>query len=187
MMPADYSCSDADIDVIRGQIGREHIFASGILDRCAYGYPRIILLDPDAGGGEWNYEAVSNVLWLTCPYLNERIHRLEQDGYIEKIGEFINSDISVAMKMESAHAHMYFFRKRVCKIAPGMTVPEEIRRVMDAGVGGGRDTRSLKCLHAQFCHYRVCADNVAGMMATRLLDNRINCDEVRCRNAVERY
>lgn len=186
-MAAEHSCSDSDIDVIRGQIGREHIFASGILDRCAYGYPRIILLDPDAGGGEWNYEAVSNVFWLTCPYLNERIHGLEQAGYIERIGDFIRKDISVAMKMESAQAHMYFFRKRVCNAAAGATVPAEIRRVMDAGVGGARDTSSLKCLHAHFCHYRVCADNVAGMIAMRLLDNRINCDEVRCRHAVERY
>ncbi|HNU91694.1 MAG TPA: DUF501 domain-containing protein [Spirochaetota bacterium] len=182
----DYSYNEADLDVVRWQIDRESIFASGVLERCAYGYPRIILLDIDAGGGKWNYEAVSNVFWLTCPYLNERIHQLEQVGYIDRIGEFINRDISIAAKMESAHAHMYFFRKRICNAAGDATIPAEIRRVMDAGVGGARDTGSLKCLHAHFCHYRVCADNVAGMIATRLLDNRIDCEEVRCRNAVKR-
>ncbi|RPI91747.1 MAG: DUF501 domain-containing protein [Spirochaetales bacterium] len=180
----DYSCSDEDIDVIRRQIGRKKIYADGIVERCEYGYPRIMLLNPDAGGGEWNYEAVSNVLWLTCPYLNERIHGLEQSGYLEKIGILIRQDNSLKMKMENAHAQMFYLRKRVCHPLHGETFPFEMRRVMDAGVGGARDTSSLKCLHAHFCHYRVCENNVAGLVTARLLDDRLNCEEVRCRNAI---
>ncbi len=180
----DYSYSDGDIGVIRWQIGRENVYAGGIIERCEYGYPRIILLNPEAGGGEWNYEAVSNVFWLTCPYLNERIHGIEQDGYIEKIGKFIRRDNSLIMRMESANAQIYFLRKRVCNSRPDATFPEEMRRVMDAGVGGARDTSSLKCLHAHFCHSRICGDNVAGLVTARLLDDRLNCEEVRCRNAI---
>ncbi len=181
----DYSYNDEDISVIRRQIGRENIYANGIVERCDYGYPRIMLLNPDAGGGEWNYEAVSNIFWLTCPYLNERIHGFEQTGYIEKIASFIGGDNSLVLRMESANAQMYYLRKRLCHAITGTVFPEELRRVMDAGVGGARDTSSLKCLHAHFCHYRVCADNIAGLMTARLLNNRINCEEVRCRNAVE--
>lgn len=182
----DYTYSEEDIRIIRRQIGRENIYANGIIERCEYGYPRIMLLDPEADGGEWNYEAVSNILWLTCPYLNERIHDLEQAGYIERIGAFIRQDNSLMMKMESANAHMYFLRKRVCDSRADATFPDDLRRVMDAGVGGARDVSSLKCLHAHFCHYRIYGDNVAGLITARLLENRINCEEVRCRNAIER-
>ncbi|HSV96523.1 MAG TPA: DUF501 domain-containing protein [Spirochaetota bacterium] len=180
----DYSYSDEDIGAIRRQIGRENIYAEGIVERCDYGYPRIMLLNPDAGGGEWNYDAVSNMLWLTCPCLNERIHDIEQAGYIEKIGNFILQNNSLKMKMESANAQMFFLRKRVCHSRPKATFPEEMRRVMNAGVGGARDTGSLKCLHAHFCHHRICSDNIAGLVTARLLDDRFNCGEVRCRNAI---
>ncbi len=178
--------TDKDIRVVRWQLGTGDVNMGGVLDRCAYGYPRIMLLNPRIeaeGKKKVNYEAISNLLWLTCPYLNEKIHQLEDRGYIEKITGLITSDIDFRARMSNAHAHFYFLRKTVYISNFKKEEPVNNLKLFNTGIAGIRDTGSLKCLHAQFCHYRICDENLAGYVVTRLLKNKINCDEVRCRNA----
>jgi hypothetical protein len=122
-------------------------------------------------------------MWLTCPYLNEKIHELEDKGFIEKIAAFIQGDIAFAAMMLSAHAQFYFLRKSLHALSSGASDLMDDMKLFDSGIGGTRDISTLKCLHAHFCHYRVCEDNLAGRITSALLDHKINCDEVRCRHA----
>ncbi|TAL39693.1 MAG: DUF501 domain-containing protein [Spirochaetes bacterium] len=184
--PERFPSTPRDERVIRWQLGRDDIFLGGVVERCDYGFPRIMLLNPlpsDETRGGVRYEAVTNIIWLTCPFLNECIHELEQEGYIEKVSALIGGDLELRTKMEAAHARFYYLRKNFYKRYFG-TAPEEDRAsVFNVGIAGIRDIGAIKCLHAHFAHFRICDDNVAGVITSRLLNDKINCDEVRCRNA----
>lgn len=184
-MVADQNFSERDLSVVRWQLSSERIFMRGIADRCGFGYPRVMWLDPqpEEAGGEANYEALSNLLWLTCPYLNERIHDLEQQGLVDRIGGLILEDSALLSKMNSAHAKFYYLRKGIFEKSFGCNIPEEMIRHLNTGIAGIRDIATLKCLHAHFCHYRICEDNLAGMITARLLGGRLDCQEARCRHA----
>lgn len=180
--------SARDVAVVKWQLGSGSATISAIIERCSFGYPRIVLLDPmgNGSGAPFNYESVANVMWLTCPYLNERIHALESDGMIVKITEFINQDRLLVTSMAGAHAHFFFLRKNLFQNLLRESIPEDRLDLFDAGIGGIRDTARIKCLHMHFAHYRVCDRNIAGYITTKLLHEKINCDEEDCRNATER-
>lgn len=178
--------TDKDIDVIKWQLSSERIFIKEIIERCSFGYPRIMWLDPAseaADEGEINYGALANILWLTCPHLNERIHDLEQQGFIDKIGGFIQGDVVLFSRMNSAHAKFYYLRKGIFERSFHGSISEERIRYLNTGIAGIRDISSLKCLHAHYCHYRICSDNLAGMITAKLLGDRLDCMEARCRHA----
>ncbi len=178
-----------DVTVLKWQLKTSTIYAEKIVERCGFGFPRIVLLNPANTGenekDEVRYTAVANPLWLTCPYLNEMIHELENKGYISKISHFINEDVVLQRKMSSAHAHYYFMRKKNYEKTMDQKYPMEQYEIFNKGVGGVKNTSSLKCLHLQFAHYRIFKDNVAGQVTCRLLQNKVDCDEARCRNALE--
>jgi len=171
------------LNVIKWQIKSENIFMIGVVDRCEYGYPRVILLNPKMENDEINYQAISNILWLTCPYLNEKIHELENAGYIEKITEFINSDISLTAKMNNAQANSYYLRKHIVQKYFSAGISEDKLSKFNTGIGGVRNGAMLKCLHAHFCNFIICNDNIAGIITIHLLNFKINCDEAICKNA----
>jgi uncharacterized protein len=184
--PERFPSTSRDERVIRWQLGQDDIFLGGVIDRCDYGFPRIMLLNPLPGEGSptvVRYEAVTNIIWLTCPYLNERIHELEQEGYIEKVSALISGDLEMRTKMDAAHARFYYLRKNFYKRFFGTAPDEDRASVFNVGIAGIREIESIKCLHAHFAHFRICDENVAGVITSRLLDDKINCDEVRCRNA----
>ena len=186
--------SGSDIDVIRKQLGSEEAHIAGIVERCSYGYPSVVLLSPvkDPGNSRGDlrsnkkiyYTAAANLLWLTCPYLNRKIHDLESDGYIRKIEELIQDDSLLEKLMYSAHAHYYFFRKEILNYFLGnITSIHDSMIFVTTGIGGIRDIRNIKCLHLHYAHYRICRNNVAGRLAYELLDGAIQCEEVLCSNA----
>ncbi|HNR89362.1 MAG TPA: DUF501 domain-containing protein [Spirochaetota bacterium] len=178
----------SDIAVVKWQLGSDSVSIRAIIERCEYGHPRIVLLDPLGGAGPdaFNYESVANVMWLTCPYLNERIHAIESDGMVSKVAEFINQDRALVTSMSGAHAHFYFFRKNLFESLFHGSIPSDRLELFDAGIGGIRDTDHIKCLHMHFAHYRICERNIAGYVTNRLLGGKINCDGEDCRHATDR-
>ncbi len=190
MKIASSELSKRDITVLKWQLKTTKIYAERVVEKCEFGFPRIVLLNPaltsDNDKDSVQYTAIANPIWLTCPYLNEEIHELENMGYISKISEFINNDIVLHRKMSSAHAHYYYLRKKNYEKSMNQKYPIEQYETFNKGVGGIKNTSSLKCLHLQFAHYRIFEDNVAGQVTCRLLHNKVDCDEARCRNALER-
>lgn len=176
-------CTESDLVKIKRQIGSSDLFIRAVIERCKYGFPKVVLLDPcmnEEAPGMLNYQALSNLMWLTCPYLNREIHNLENDGYIQKISDFINNDNAYKSLMKTAHANFYFLRnyvywKYVKKISEGKPMD-----LFTKGIGGIRDLDTLKCLHVHFCHYTLFKYNVAGHMTFRLLDEKVDCDDEMC-------
>ena len=178
--------NNVDVEVIKRQLGTDFISISGIVERCKWDCPTLILLYPVRGEENktergLDYKSMSNLLWLTCPYINKKVHQLESQGYIKKIEKFILNDRGFASIMKYAHAHYFYFRKKVYRHFLGdVTSIDENSRVFDAGIGGIVDTDYLKCLHLHYAHYKICKDNFAGKVINYLLNGDIYCKESVC-------
>ncbi len=173
----------SDLDTVSRQIHSDEVSMCSVAERCAYGHPRIIVLSPAKGGlagRSINYESLANVLWLTCPHCNEIIHRLEDRGYVSKISQFLHGLRMARERMQTAHSHIYFIRKKLYRDFFEDTYPEELIGLFNTGVGGVRDGTSLKCLHANFAFYRLDETNCAGYIVQKLISDKVDCDNNRC-------
>lgn len=179
--------ANEDIGTVRRQLESENVSIRNVIERCRHGYPQIVLLNPlenaDNKSG-LNYQSVINILLLTCPYLNRRIHELENNKFIKRIEEFINRDPGLMLKMRNAHACYYFLRKTLCRCSDISAADNN--DLFIKGIGGIMNLRTLKCLHLHYAHSRICNDNIAGKIVFHLLDGKICCDEIICR-ITERY
>lgn len=176
-----------DIGTVRRQLESKSVSIINIIERCRHGYPRIVLLDPSVnvdGCPALDYQSATNILWLTCPYLNRKIHELESKKIIKKIEELIGSDPGLNILMRNAHARFYFLRKKVCRIA-GISA-EDFNDLFVKGIGGITNFSTLKCLHIHYAHSLICSDNIAGKIVFRLLGGNIWCDEICCK-ITEKY
>lgn len=184
--------SDNDIEIIKHQLKTDNVSIAEVVSRCDYGYPTVIIMDPtnnsynstyDGKLKEADYGALSNVIWLTCPFLNERIHDLESQGYIKKINDFINEDKSLESMMFNAHANYYYLRKRIHrKYIGNPAINNKNSEIMKTGIGGLKNIEHIKCLHMHYAHYSLCSSNVAGRIVCSLLEGKTVCSEVMCAN-----
>ncbi len=188
MKHLNWEYSEEDIETIKRQLNAEDVRLTGVAERCRWGCPSVIILYPfrRPEGGEpdmkrLNYTSISTLIWLSCPYLNERIHRIESDGYVKKIGTWIHDKREYLDSMRFAHAHYYFLRKNVYRHFLGeVTSLEENVRLFNAGIGGISNTDTIKCLHLHYAHFRLCDRNFAGRITSMLLNGDIYCDDRIC-------
>jgi hypothetical protein len=177
------SSLNGDLEIIQKQLNAKYVNIFGVATRCKYNYPQILILNPikDKIREEIDHTGLANPLWLSCPYLAQKIHDLEQEGYIKKIQSFIGTDRKFKTMMEDAHAHFYFFRKQLFYNVMGKSYPENHIKFFNRGIGGINDVRYVKCMHLHYCHYRIYDKNLIGHMASRLLKNDCSCDNMLCK------
>lgn len=178
---------NSDCRILRKQLHSDDLFIKGIIERCGYGYPRIVLLDPvrrDKGKKSLNFQAISNLMWLTCPYLNEKIHEIENRGIIKKISDLLKDDMFCREIMRHAHANFYFLRNAVYSKYVDKDDRKKPMEIFERGIGGIKDLTAIKCLHIHFCHYRVYKYNIAGDITNRMLDGKIDCKENLCKRGL---
>lgn len=168
-----------DVRVIQQQINAKAVNPYAIIVRCAYTFPMLIVQKINSAGS-LQFQHLANPIWLTCPYLNEKIHILETDGYIQKIKQYMDDDRIMTMHMHDAHAEFYYLRKRLYHRQFNTPYPEKLTPHFNLGIGGIQDIRQLKCLHLHFAHYLICKKNKVGYMTKLLLNNKIYCDDGRC-------
>ncbi len=178
--------SKKDLEIISKQLQLKNMNIQensiiGIAQRCVYGCPKIVVISPI-------YECnnlpsfIANPIWLSCPYINEKIHKIEDNGFIKKITDFINSDRAQIDSMSDAHAHFYFFRKKIYRWAAFTNYPEEMIPLFNKGIGGLSSAVYLKCLHMHYAHYQFCSSNLAGHVTTALLNFDTVCSNGKCKN-----
>ncbi len=175
--------SNVDKEIIKKQLNSKEVFICGVCERCRYGFPQVVFLNPVkeiAGKNYLNYEAISNIIWLTCPYLNDRIHELENDSYIKKIQKIIQKDNMFRELMLKAHANYFFIRNIIFRKYTGSMLETENIDLSRSGIGGIRDLRMIKCLHLHFSHFYVCKNNIAGRITCHYLNQKTYCDGKYC-------
>ena len=171
-----------DLDILKKQLNSNEISICGISKKCKFGFPQIIFQNPvkeKKGKNTLNYETISNLMWLTCPYLNFQIHELENHSFIEKIKKIIQNNVVFKNAMLTAHAHYNTVRNFIfTKYAETLFI--EKVNVIETGIGGIRNPNGIKCLHLHFCHYNICRDNIAGLITYQLLGQKTNCNDKIC-------
>jgi hypothetical protein len=180
--------TEEDIEIIKKQLNIDDIRLTGVVERCKWGFPSIIILHPfqkpETCGPDrkrLNHASISSLIWLTCPYLNDRIHRLESDGFIKKITVLMHSNRDYIDSMRFAHAHYFFLRKNIYRHFLGeISTLEENMGLFNAGIGGTNNTDTIKCLHLHYAHFRLCDRNFAGRTTSMLLNDDKYCDDCRC-------
>jgi hypothetical protein len=180
---------EKDLASLKFQLNSEKINLNRVIRRCPHGYPLLILLNPviytDSDGiKKISYESLSNLIWLTCPFLNDKIHKLETGGSIRKISDFINSDRTMFTMMKDAHTKNYYLRKKMIEKVI-VDFPEAVidKHIVDSGIGGIRDIAYLKCLHLHYAHYLICDENIAGKIVSHLINGESSCKKVMCQDA----
>jgi exopolyphosphatase / guanosine-5'-triphosphate,3'-diphosphate pyrophosphatase len=131
----------ADLEAVRGQLGREPTTPFSVVARCTGGHPLVIRNRPrDADGHPF-----PTIYWLTCPDAVKAVSRVESDGWIARLGD----DPTIAAAV--AEAHRAYAAERG-EILPGSEVW--------GGVGGTR--RGIKCLHAHYAYRLAGGDDAVG-------------------------
>jgi len=175
-----------DEEVVERQIGRRPRGLLRVESRCAWGYPVAVSVAPlvDERRGRGPREPFPTTFWLTCPILVEQASRMEAAGLVGRLEEEAAADPAFAARLAADHAR---YAAERATLLDGDARAEAGRRgllpVLDrSGVGGVRDHRSVKCLHAHLAHHRARGGNaVAGEMEARHGLRECTEAEVRCR------
>lgn len=126
--------------------------------------------------GKLNFIAFSTPLWLTCPWLNDKIHRLEDVGCIKKIECLIQNDEGFLEAMRKAHVHYALLRKKLyLQFVGDLDYIEPNDKLMSSGVGGIKMYDTIKCLHLHYAHYSIYPENYVGKITSVLLGKETHC------------
>ena len=164
MLRSDAAAADDEATVAR-QLGRAPRGAWSVAARCAWGRPTVIVTPPSLPGGE----PFPTVLWLTCPWLAERVSALESAGGTGEWSARLAADESLASRMRAADGA---YRARRARLAGG----EDPCR--GTGVAGQRDPLGTKCLHA---HVAAALGGLDDPIGLELLESvQRECPDDRC-------
>jgi hypothetical protein len=175
----------ADERIVRWQIGRPPRGMLRVEARCAYGFPVAVSVRPlvPHRRGRGPREPFPTLFWLTCPALVEDVSRIEAAGGVAGIGAEAAADPALAARIEADHRRYAAERSRLLR---GEARREAERRgllgvLLGSGVGGARDPRHLKCLHAHYAHHRARGGNAVGeILDARHGPRECAKDAVRC-------
>lgn len=129
-----------DRALVERQLGRPPRAFRRVVARCQYGAPAITEQDAyDASG-----EPFPTTFYVTCPHLVAALARLEAAGGVDRWGKELELDAPLAADLERATAEQRALRR---ELAAGRT-GRDGGASLELGIGGSRNPRRLKCLHA---------------------------------------
>jgi len=152
---------------------------------CPFGFPAVITVKPFA-----NNTAAPTIYWLSCPYLNYEVGRLEAESdLISELGKKLKTDMEFKVLMEAAHQRYAEKRKKLLSAAElqkAREVSEDLYRMLvESGVGGIREKEGIKCLHTHLADFLVEKSNPAGEVVFNKIDWPENCKI--CKERVDEF
>lgn len=170
-----------DAAVVAAQLQRQLLAVpGGIVQRCSRDCPQVVATAPLLADGQDGI--FPTLFWLTCPRLAGTVARLEADGWLARLQGLLDNDMEFRDALLQAHQEYAYLRRRTL----GRDAYAQLREraagraaVIDGtGVGGSRDMRHLKCLHAHYAHYLATKANPVGRMLDAVLRTQ---PSARCR------
>ena len=174
----------ADEEVVARQIGRRPRELRRVEARCAFGYPTVVSVGPFVGrrGDRAGVEPFPTLFWLTCPVLVEQVSRLEAAGGVGALEAEMRADPSFAARV--AADHVRHAAERWEAMAPEERALASTRGLegifRDTGIGGLRDRRFLKCLHAHVAFHLARGGAVGALLRERHGRDECAPSSVRC-------
>ena len=130
-----------DRAIVERQLGRPPRAFRRVAVRCPYGLPAVTEQDPyDAGG-----DPFPTTYYLTCRHLVAEVSRLEADGGVEHWSGRAAEDPRLAASLARATEEQRRLRRA---LAGGGVGRGDEGASLDLGIGGSRQAKRLKCLHA---------------------------------------
>ncbi len=127
--------TEAQKRVVTAQLRREPRDPWRVSSRCRWGYPTTIASPSLLADGT----PFPNLVWLTCPFLTERISALESSGAVADFARDVAADEQLA---EALHRTDERLREARRMESGGEDA------CADVGLAGQRDPLGVKCLHA---------------------------------------
>ena len=155
-----------DDHVVAYQLGRAPRGTWRVATRCSFGYPTVIATAPRTQSGE----PFPTLFYSTCPHLVAAVSTLESGGALEHWRERLACDAALMQRLASADAS---YRDARAAEGGGSDPTPAV------GIGGERDSRGMKCLHA---HVAAALAGIADPIGEAALDDVAHeCDDARCR------
>ena len=165
----------ADAETVARQLGTREVFIADVAARCPHDCPSVALLSPLKKNGAISFTAISTPLWLTCPFLNEKIHGLESSGFIKKIKRMIEADDSLAAKVSDDRENYTACRQTAYRVFFSSRRGTDALRKMPPEAAKASAVKPLKCLHFSAAHYAACRQNTVGRIVFELLGKETFC------------
>lgn len=152
---------------------------------CPFGFPAVITVKPF-----FNNTAAPTIYWLSCPYLNYEVDRLEAESdLISELGNKLKLDPEFKAVMEAAHQRYAEKRKQLLtaeELQKAREVSEDLYRMLiESGVGGIREKEGIKCLHTHLADFLVGKSNPVGKIVFSKVDWPENCKI--CKERVDEF
>jgi len=162
--------------IIKFQLGREPHNLIGIAKYCPFNKPAVIITDPFSR----EYGVFPTTYWLSCPYLVKQVSRLEDKGIISELSKRLQDEQKFKREMKNAHRNYRQQRLQYLSDEDSKNIAnishDIIKVLKESGVGGIRDKKGIKCLHAHLADYLVNGQNPVGKLVWDKLDWPQECD-----------
>ena len=163
--PATDEHTDSQAQVVAAQLGREPRDPWRVSSRCRWGYPTTIASPSLLADGT----PFPNLVWLTCPYLIDRIGRLESSGMAAEYAQHAAEDEWFAESLKETDARLR--AARADESGGTDACP-------DVGLAGQKDPLGVKCLHA---HVALALVHLGDPIGRDVLDHvGYQCSDRRC-------
>ena len=129
-----------DRALVERQLGRPPRAFRRVVSRCPYSRPAVTEQAPYDDDGE----PFPTTYYLTCRHLVAAVARLEADGGVTRWSDAVADDPALAASLERATAE----QRRIRRALAGEARPPDGGESLELGIGGSRNPRQLKCLHA---------------------------------------
>lgn len=181
----DRAPTERDLRIISWQLGRIPYRVVAIALDCRYGYPQLTVNHPLLRVGN-HPEIFPTLFWLTCPYLVAEVGKLEAAGGVKYYERLIREDAATSAAYAQAHARYRAERLSLVSEEERMSMGKRAWNALGTGIGGLRNEKQVKCLHAQLAHYLARGENPIGKLVAAELP-RLECqpDRVICQKAEE--
>lgn len=161
------SFSKVEEGILQWQVQRPLRNLAGLASYCGQGCPRVAVNHPLPRDDEDAY-FFPTVFWLTCPEAVRQIHRIEDQGFIQRIQDQIQLHQGLYLQVKEAHQEYIFIRRALAHANPA---PAGMSRSLEKlGIGGLPDLGRVKCLHMHYAHYLATGNNPIGRLVGRMLE-----------------
>lgn len=152
---------------------------------CPFNYPAVITVHPFI-----NNIPAPTIYWLSCPYLNYQVDRLEADSdLISDLGKKIQIDQKFRKKMDQAHKKYANYRKELLaekQLNKARAISEDLyKTLVNSGVGGIREKDGIKCLHTHLADFLVHGFNPVGKIVFSRLNWPDKCQI--CKERIDKF
>lgn len=162
--------SSADQRLVAAQLGRPPRDPWRVASRCSYGHPSSIA-SPSTLADSTPFPTL---VWLTCPWLAEKVSALESSGAIARWNEALATDGSLADRLSAADGAL---RRARAAESGGVDACSQV------GIAGQRDAGNVKCIHAHVALALIGIDDPIGRAV--IDESGATCGDKRCAGLCE--